>query len=117
MEKTCMNCRNFVTTDPPGCLKNKIVYGISHYPCSSWEQDKRLSEDNHNAVQHPNHYTGNIECIDYIRDKLTADGFTDFCIGNVIKYISRWRKKDGVQDLKKAAVYMGWAIEQEEKQL
>lgn len=72
-------------------------------------------DDLKDAVNHPQHYAGNIECIDYIRDKLTPAGFTDYCVGNVMKYISRWRKKDGVQDLKKAKVYLEWAIENEEK--
>ena len=65
-------------------------------------------------VNNPNHYTGSIECIDYLRDKLTPEEFVGFCIGNVLKYTSRWRKKDGVQDLKKAEVYLKWAIEAEE---
>lgn len=65
-----------------------------------------------NNVYHPEHYTsGNIEVIDYIRDKLNKAEFTGYCIGNVIKYISRWRMKGGVEDLKKAHVYLGWAIE------
>ena len=37
-------------------------------------------------------------------------------MGNVLKYSSRWRKKDGVQDLKKAKVYLDWAIENEEQE-
>lgn len=69
-------------------------------------------------VNHPSHYTtGTIEVIDYIRDKLNPRDFTSYCIGNVMKYISRWREKDGVQDLKKANVYLGWAIESAEKEL
>ena len=67
-------------------------------------------------VNHPNHYQGDIEVIDYIRDKLTHTGFTDYCCGNVLKYVSRWRKKDGVQDLKKAKVYLEWMIESAEKE-
>lgn len=67
------------------------------------------------VVHSPSHYTGGIECIDYLRDKLTPAEFTGFCMGNVLKYCSRWRKKDGLQDLKKAMVYLGWAIENEEK--
>ena len=66
-------------------------------------------------VNSPNHYVGKIECIDYLRDKLTPAEFTGFCMGNVLKYCSRWRKKDGVQDLHKAKVYLEWAIENEEK--
>lgn len=63
-------------------------------------------------VQHPNHYTnGEIEVIDYIRDKLSAVEFIGYCIGNVLKYVSRWKFKGGVEDLEKAAVYLNWAIE------
>ena len=63
------------------------------------------------AVQHPSHYTqGGIECIDAIRASMTADGFCDYCKGNIIKYIWRWRDKGGVEDLKKASVYLDWLI-------
>jgi transcription elongation factor Elf1 len=73
------------------------------------------SEDESDPVNSPSHYVGKIECIDYLRDKLTKEEFTGFCMGNVLKYSSRWRKKDGLQDLKKAKVYLEWAIENEEK--
>ena len=63
------------------------------------------------AVQHPSHYTqGGIECIDAIRASMTADGFCDYCKGNIIKYIWRWRDKGGVEDLRKASVYLNWLI-------
>lgn len=67
-------------------------------------------------VHSPNHYADKqIEVIDYIRDTLTTDGFVDYCLGNVLKYVSRWRKKGGVEDLEKANVYLNWAIEQANK--
>ena len=69
------------------------------------------------AVNHPGHYTfGSIEVIDYIRDKLTPEEFQGYCEGNVLKYVSRWRHKGGVEDLKKAKVYLQWMIESAEKQ-
>jgi len=65
-----------------------------------------------NNVDHPSHYTfGEIEVIDYIKDKLTTDQLIGYFIGNVLKYTSRWEHKGGVEDLKKAQVYLGWAIE------
>ena len=64
------------------------------------------------AVNHPSHYnTGNIEVIEYIRDKLTPEQYVGYCMGNVLKYCSRWQHKDGLQDLEKAHVYLGWAID------
>ena len=62
-------------------------------------------------VQHPSHYTqGSIECIEAIRASMTAGGFCDYCKGNIIKYIWRWRDKGGVEDLRKASVYLDWLI-------
>lgn len=65
-------------------------------------------------VNSPPHYTqGTIEPIDYIRDKLSKDQFVGYCTGNVLKYVSRWQHKGGVEDLRKAEVYIRWAIERE----
>ena len=68
-------------------------------------------EPTNDAVQHPSHYTqGGIECIEAIKASMTADGFCDYCKGNIIKYIWRWRDKGGVEDLRKASVYLNWLI-------
>ena len=73
-------------------------------------------EPTNDAVQHPSHYTqGGIECIEAIRASMTADGFCDYCKGNIIKYIWRWRSKGGVEDLKKARVYLDWLIQSVEE--
>jgi hypothetical protein len=43
---------------------------------------------------------------------LTAEEFKGFCKGNAVKYIWREDHKDAnIQDLKKAVVYLNWAIE------
>lgn len=64
-------------------------------------------------IKNPSHYTdGGIETIDYIRAKLSKDEFKGYCKGNCLKYISRAGKKgDELEDLKKAQVYLGWAID------
>ena len=68
-------------------------------------------EPTNDTVQHPSQYTqGGIECIDAIKASMTADGFCDYCKGNIIKYIWRWRDKGGVEDLRKASVYLDWLI-------
>ena len=68
------------------------------------------------AVQHPSHYThGGIECIDAIRASMTADGFCDYCKGNIIKYIWRWSDKGGVVDLSKASVDLALLINDAEE--
>ena len=63
-------------------------------------------------VEHPSHYTqGGIECIEAIRASMTPEGFQDYCKGNCLKYIWRWRDKGGVEDLEKAKVYLQWMID------
>jgi len=39
-----------------------------------------------------------------------------FCEGSVIKYVSRWRSKNGIADLKKARHFLDLLIELEEKE-
>jgi hypothetical protein len=58
-------------------------------------------------VNHPSHYTSSsIECIDAIKAQLGAEGFRDYCQGNICKYVWRYKFKNGVEDLKKAAWYL-----------
>lgn len=67
-------------------------------------------------VNKPAHYADKeIEVIDYIKDTLTPEEYQGYCIGNVIKYISRYRKKNGLEDLLKAETYLKWAIVNYEK--
>ena len=47
-----------------------------------------------------------IEPIDFI----TANNL-GFCEGNVIKYVSRWKVKNGIEDLEKARWYIDFLIE------
>lgn len=64
------------------------------------------------VINHPSYYCGKIETVDYIRDKLTKEGFIGYCVGNVTKYLSRAGKKgDALEDFEKAYVYLGWAID------
>lgn len=75
-------------------------------------EDKNGPENGADAVSHPPHYTsGSVECIDAIRAALGPVGFQEYCRGNVIKYMWRWRHKGGLEDLEKARVYQNWLIE------
>lgn len=59
-------------------------------------------------VNHPPHYTaGGIECLDAI-EAATANltGMDAVCTAQVIKYVWRWKLKNGVEDLKKARFYL-----------
>ena len=59
-------------------------------------------------VEHPTHYNhGNkIEVWDYIWDH-----DLDFLEGNIVKYVSRWKHKNGLQDLEKAKQYLDKLID------
>ena len=50
-----------------------------------------------------------IECVDYIE----SHAF-DFLEGNIIKYVTRYEGKNGVEDLKKASWYLDRLIKREE---
>ena len=67
-------------------------------------------------VNHPNHYCkGDLECIDAIKAAVSdLTGIDAVYTGNVIKYMWRWRQKNGVEDLKKARQYLEWLIEKQE---
>ena len=69
------------------------------------------------AVSHPAHYTsGGVECIDGIRSALAPEEYRGYLRGNVLKYIWRCRLKGGVEDLRKARVYLDWLIEEMEEE-
>ena len=55
------------------------------------------------------HYKNrSIQPIEYI-----MENGLDFCEGNVVKYVSRWRDKNGLDDLLKARHYLDFLIERE----
>lgn len=64
------------------------------------------SKDN---INHPNHYKtkSGLEAIDVIK-AFTEDlkGVEAVDTANIIKYICRWKKKNGLEDLKKAQWYL-----------
>lgn len=69
-----------------------------------------------NNVEHPSHYNQDgIECIEAIKASL-GTGFPDYCKGNVMKYLWRYKYKNGLEDLKKAQVYLNWMVEALEKE-
>src|SRR5699024_8862406 len=100
--------------------KNDIIYiakeestydyeVFEKYPLSDNISYWKPATDN---VTNPSHYTnGNIETIDYLKDTLSKEQYEGFCRGNVLKYLSRYPHKNGVEDLNKAKTYLEWLIE------
>ena len=69
--------------------------------------EKRILATDYEHVDHPKHYRGKIECIDYLEDKLNIDEFIGFLKGTVMKYMDRLGKKENdLDDSRKAAWYL-----------
>ena len=58
-------------------------------------------------VNSPPHYQGKVECIDAIESAIDGlSGMEGMCTGNAIKYLWRWKRKGGYEDLRKARYYI-----------
>ena len=62
--------------------------------------------DKKERVHHPTHYNKGIEMWDY-----SYSHNLDFFEGNIVKYVTRWKEKNGIEDLKKAKNYLDKLIE------
>nr|WP_311774953.1 DUF3310 domain-containing protein [Listeria seeligeri] len=65
-------------------------------------------------INNPAHYTsGGIETLDYIKAKV--NDYPSYVAGNILKYVSRYEHKNGLEDLKKAQFYLNDLIKEMEK--
>lgn len=105
---------------------NKDVIGIS---LPTWPKEFTLylrpgqysysdpngHENEPDLVNHPSHYeTGKFECIEVMEEALGRDVVKGFCIGNAFKYLYRAKRKNGLEDLKKAQWYLNRVISMED---
>ena len=72
-----------------------------------------------NVVEHPDHYAGDgkIECMDAMRSMRSGDQYALPPIAahwwaEAFKYIWRWRRKNGVQDLQKCKQCIDYLIDE-----
>lgn len=66
-------------------------------------------------VNHPSHYeTGKFECIDVMVETQGVEAVKDFCRCNAFKYLYRAKRKNGIEDYKKAIWYLNKLIELED---
>jgi hypothetical protein len=75
--------------------------------------DETYDDEIHDSISSPPHYKLeglDIESIEVIQAVLGVKGFDAFCRGNALKYLIRADKKNGIEDLKKARVYLEWEI-------
>ena len=79
--------------------------------CTNYEHED-VAADN---VNRPTHYTqGRRELIDIMSDTFTNEEFKGFLKCNCLKYLARYKHKNGIEDLKKADWYLNKLIEVEE---
>ena len=77
---------------------------------------KMLESSKPDNVNHPKHYLkGGLECIQVNKAQLTPEQYEGYLYGNVIKYMWRWKEKNGLEDLRKANHYLDWLIKGVEK--
>lgn len=90
-------------------ITNKVREEVSKAPTiEKGENRYEKNRNKHDNVNHPEHYEGHcsIECIDNMRLIFGNQRVTDFCIVNAYKYLSRYKYKNGNEDLKKAKWYL-----------
>ena len=99
------------------CLLEKFSGGVM---CvfDEWSDDKlaiaydhvykNMDENVPDMVNHPQHYTqGGLECIDALKAATGGKrGIEAVCVANVIKYLWRYEKKNGIEDVRKAKFYI-----------
>ena len=75
------------------------------------EEQANVQSDNLDMVNSPAHYNkSGIETIDII-ESVTDDGFESYLQGNILKYLCRYKYKNGVEDLEKAKWYLNRLIQ------
>ena len=77
--------------------------------------DVMPEEEEDDMVNSPAHYNfAGVECIDAIRAATGEEGFSFYLQGNIMKYLWRFKYKNGVEDLRKAQWYLNVLIEDQD---
>lgn len=97
--------------------QESFASGDNLSPVESKPIDRDIFIRPNDRIKHPSHYfKGGMECIDAIRAAVTdCHGFEAYCVGNIIKYIWRYKEKNGIEDLRKAEHYLKWLMEEVKK--
>lgn len=95
-------------TDLLTAKRNEINFAIKHLLCDD------VDDTENDMVNSPAHYRLeglDIESKDVLKSVLGTKGYVHWACGNAMKYIFRWEKKNGLEDLKKARKNLDFAIE------
>jgi len=98
--------------------KKKYIKDMRHLEFMNYmiEKEKQAMAQSDNIemedmVNSPIHYNkAGIETIDAL-EAMLVDGFDYYLQGNIVKYLWRFRYKNGIEDLKKAQWYLNKLIE------
>jgi len=78
-------------------------------------EEDTCSEVTPDNVNHPAHYeTGKFECIDVMVETQGEEAVKAYCLCAAFKYLYRHRRKNGLEDIKKARWYLDKYVELEE---
>lgn len=84
-------------------------YEVSEFELAEEESMSKL-------IDNQEHYTANgIEPIEIMKANLSTEEFHGWLVSNVWKYTMRYKRKNGLDDLKKANTYLQWLMEDVEK--
>jgi len=111
-EHKCGDCKYFELKDSYCNKKHETRYFHENSAaCGYYELEiptfELPEQQNHDSVNHPSHYTaGGIECIEALKAATTKlTGIEAVCTANAIKYLWRWKDKNGAEDIRKAIWY------------
>ena len=103
LRKNCQESRSIddITTEEWDRM-SKTFIGKLHHP-----------QDKHDPVAQPDHYNkGAIEAIEAIKASMHPQEYKGYLKGNCLKYLWRYEYKNGIEDLRKARVYLEWLIKE-----
>lgn len=104
-EETAIRLHNDEIITHGSLIASKI-----EYPDIAIQKYKAKQSD---VVNSPNHYKqGERETIENIRDTMSSEGFRGYCVGNVVKYLARYKFKNGLEDVRKAKKYIEFLEEE-----
>lgn len=113
-DETCV--RNGYAYGEISCDENELAMKSAKEFVELFEKDF-LENDSINSPSHYKLEGLDIESIDVIfavvRD--INNGVIADCVGNILKYVMRAEKKNGLEDYKKARKYLDWCIKEKEK--
>jgi len=102
---------------PPGKWKGYLFFTDSS-PIWCPLRTLELADPEPDQISHPSHYVRyEIEPVDFLQSltRPKSGPPVPWHALNVIKYITRYQTKNGLEDLRKARQYLDWLIAEEER--